>query len=340
MSALSRLDSNVIPDSDEIRLFAKVRNEAERLPFFFSYYRTLGVDRFFIIDNGSTDGTLEYLRQLSDCHTFFTTDKMSNARAGIDWIQPLLNQFGQNRWCIVVDADELLVYPDSEIVPLPAFCRALDRVNADAFPCYMLDMYPDGNIDEIKYSPGQSFIEACPFFDATGYHRFARKGKGPVVGPVIMGGPRVRMFYPELLDRRLRTRIKRRILTYCGIILPKLKPPAPINLNKIPLVRWNGKMQFGPSAHDISYARLADGLGALLHFKFLGRFSDQVKEEFKRKAYLGGYDYEAYYKRVSHQQPIIFKCDSSLAFKGTRQLLELGLINEISPPNGQQRAIA
>ena len=51
MTPLSRLDHNLIPDLDEIRLFAKVRNEAKRLPFFLCYYRALGVDRFFIIDN-------------------------------------------------------------------------------------------------------------------------------------------------------------------------------------------------------------------------------------------------------------------------------------------------
>ena len=46
MSSILRLDRNVIPGSDETRLFAKVRNEARRLPFFLSYYRRLGVNRF------------------------------------------------------------------------------------------------------------------------------------------------------------------------------------------------------------------------------------------------------------------------------------------------------
>jgi hypothetical protein len=326
MTALIRLDRNPIPDSDEIRLFAKVRNEAKKLPFFLSYYRALGVNRFFIIDNGSNDGTVELLSQASDCHTFITTEKLINARAGMDWIQPLLNQYGRNRWCIVADADELLVYPDSETVALSAFCHALDRLNADAFFCILLDMYPNGNINEIQYNPGQPFLEVCPFFDQNGYRwLFGRQE----VAPVVHGGPRIRVFYPELLDRRLRTRIKRRILTYCGLLYPLLKPATPFPINKVPLVRWNERMSFGDAAHDISSANLAKGHGVLLHFKFLDDFSGRVREELKRKAYLGAEDYQKYSEGIHADRPINFMCDMSLRYTGTRQLLDLGLTKEL-----------
>lgn len=49
MSELRKLDTNPIPDVDEIRLFAKVRNEAAKIPFFVSYYRDLGISRFSLL---------------------------------------------------------------------------------------------------------------------------------------------------------------------------------------------------------------------------------------------------------------------------------------------------
>jgi len=42
---------------DTVILICVVRNERVRLPYFFRYYRRLGITHFIIIDNGSVDGT-------------------------------------------------------------------------------------------------------------------------------------------------------------------------------------------------------------------------------------------------------------------------------------------
>ena len=57
---MERLDNLAIPDrADEIRCFFCGRNEARRLPEFLEYHRRLGVERFFFVDNGSTDESVE-----------------------------------------------------------------------------------------------------------------------------------------------------------------------------------------------------------------------------------------------------------------------------------------
>ena len=58
--------------ANEIRLFAKCRNESARLGAFFDHYRGLGVDRFFIVDNDSTDGSLDTSRASPTCVYFAT----------------------------------------------------------------------------------------------------------------------------------------------------------------------------------------------------------------------------------------------------------------------------
>src|SRR5215467_4619488 len=109
---LLRIDSHRIrKDQSEIRLFMTARNEILRLPHTIDHYRKIGVARFFVIDNGSTDGSIEFLRAQPDCHVFVTHDSFKDSRGGADWQNALLDQYGMNHWCLAVDADEWLVYP-------------------------------------------------------------------------------------------------------------------------------------------------------------------------------------------------------------------------------------
>jgi hypothetical protein len=321
---LTRLDQNPIPQADEIRLFVKVRNEAARMPYFLTYYRRLGVDRFFVVDNGSSDATLEHC-QGPDCHTFFASGRMSDARGGIDWLQPLLEQYGQDRWCLVADADELLVYPRCEQISLPEYCRALEDSGATALSCLMVDMYPAANIEDVSYSAGQSFLDVSPFFDRDGYRvrSFCNEGLD------IVGGPRLRVFYPEFLDRRIHKRILRRLRHYCATALPRLAPTSPPLLGKVPLVKWNRGMSFDVAAHRLSGARMARTVGALMHFKFAGHFHARVREELTRRAYFDqGREYQRYAQRMREFTGVNFMCDLSVRYTGSQQLLELGLIGD------------
>src|SRR5690349_8804254 len=127
-SDITRLDTQDIPDDlSEIRLFAVMKNESLRVPYFLRYYRRLGVKRFFIIDNDSDDGMTEYLLQQSDCAVFHTKGSYAHSRAGLAWLNPLMDRFGADRWVILADADELFVYPGSEGKPLHQLCDWLDR---------------------------------------------------------------------------------------------------------------------------------------------------------------------------------------------------------------------
>ena len=60
--SLQRLDNNNFDiGPSEIIAFGCFRNEKLRLPYLLEYHKNLGVNRFFIIDNASTDGTVDYL---------------------------------------------------------------------------------------------------------------------------------------------------------------------------------------------------------------------------------------------------------------------------------------
>ena len=47
---------------NDVLLVCTMRNEKIRLPYFLEYYRALGINHFLFVDNGSDDGSADYLR--------------------------------------------------------------------------------------------------------------------------------------------------------------------------------------------------------------------------------------------------------------------------------------
>ena len=133
---LTRIDHRPIADNrQEIRAFMMVWNESIRLQSTLKHYRELGVDRFFVIDLGSTDGTLDLLATEPDLHVFTTT-----GNAELAYLNALLDAYGAGHWSLTVDADELFIYPHYEELELPLFCRYLSHVGSQAVACLSLDM--------------------------------------------------------------------------------------------------------------------------------------------------------------------------------------------------------
>ena len=117
---LLRLDNRPIGDDrDEIRAFMTVRDEMLRLPQNLNHHRSIGVTRFFVVDNGSTDGSREFLLAQPDCHLFLTHNSYAESRYGLEWQHAVLDEYGTNHWCLIIDADEWFIYPGYERKPLP-----------------------------------------------------------------------------------------------------------------------------------------------------------------------------------------------------------------------------
>ena len=111
---------------DAILAFVTIRNEMLRLPHFLDYYRKLGVSHFLIVDNASMDGTAEFLADQPDVSLWTTSHSYKLSRFGMDWLGWLQWQYGQDHWCLTVDADELLVYSQCDSRDL----RALTTMTA------------------------------------------------------------------------------------------------------------------------------------------------------------------------------------------------------------------
>jgi hypothetical protein len=313
-SYLCRYDLTSVADrtgqirSDAILLLSTVRNERVRLPYFLGYYRDLGINHFLIVDNGSTDGTREYLARQPDVSLWDTKASYRRSRFGLDWLTRLQRVYCDNHWCLTVDADEFLVYPFCETRPLRAMTDWLDASGVRTFSAMLVDMYPKGDLTAQPYREGQNPLEIAQWFDS-GNYSVSRNG---TYGNLwIQGGPRARAYFADT---------------------PKAAPA----LNKIPLVKWQKSYAYVSSTHML----LPRGLnlvydewggekasGCLLHTKFLDTLTIKAEEEMQRgEHYANSREYQAYRDGLA-EQPDLW-CKWSEKYINWRQLEILGLMSK------------
>jgi len=333
---LNNSNTRPVPEvQDEIRLFCVVQNEALRLPAFFAHYRKLGASRFFVIDNHSTDETAAFLAAQPDAHVFYTAGSFAAAHSGIDWVNSLLNVYGIGHWCVIADADELLVYPDCEIRVLPEFCAELGRSGARAMQTIMLDMYSDQPMTKLAYQAGQDLLAACPYFDRD--YQFVPRLGLPVCQPFPptepLGGPRARLFFPKQYHatplQRLWAKILFRALKpladYGWLAGQYVPHPAP-QMFKIPLIHW----QSGDTMitnHRVNRMPLATTTGALLHFKYLQDFSNRMIAAITHgQHYHGSSEYQYYGALLQKNPNITFMYEGSTRYHSSADLLAAGLM--------------
>ncbi|MGG5823773.1 glycosyltransferase family 2 protein [Falsiroseomonas sp. HW251] len=332
-----RRDERPVPDAaSEIRLFGVLRDEKLRLPYFLDYYRKLGVTRFLLIDNMSRDGSGEFLLQQPDCHVFFTEGSYLQSRAGVTWLNSLLDTFGLSHWIVLADIDELLVYPDCEQADLPRFCAWLDRAGHEAMYALLLDMYSKQPMRDLRYEQGEDFRQACPYHDGTYYlvRRFGFPNPGSAFPPFEhIGGPRLRLCFAEQLTPalwpRLRPKVERRALAVAhmlGLLRGRQPPNVATQAFKVPLVKWKAGNAFVTS-HRLNPVKLAPVTGALLHFKYFQDFSRRIEDALESGEHYGGsVEYRRYAELLAADPTLSLADAGSVAYASSQGLVERGLI--------------
>ena len=277
---------------DDILLFLTVFNGIEYVDWFLSYYRQLGVNHFFITDNGSTDGTFERLRREDDVTLFQNLGSFSAAACGVFWVNYLMRRYGVGHWCFHVDMDEAFVFPRMEEgAQLSDLIAYLDANGFEAVPSLMLDIYPK----HLGVPESNDRFSSSIYIDRD---YFSMPCELPPY-QFIQGG--------------LRSRISGRSLM----------------MTKSPLIKMSADTAYLVNNHQHTHLRMADMSAALLHYKFVGDLMGRVDEAIDREEhFMGARFYKSLRNPLSKGDASDgFVSEYSVIYEGPSQLCSLGLIH-------------
>jgi len=235
------------------------------------YYRSIGFAGFVFVDNASTDDTLALLEAQDDVVVHVTDASYAAASSGVDWQQVLLREFARDRWALVVDADEQLVFPGDREKGIRALIDRAESRGDAAVMAPLVDVYPAGPLSQAVYRPGQPFLSVADRFDGpdTHYLRVVQRDcETPHVE--VRGGLRLRVMGFELDESPLLTKF-------------------PLARRSHGMAIENAHLLHPPACHDTGT------FGALLHFKYFHDFPERARWGVSiGEHWRDGYEYRKY----------------------------------------------
>ena len=300
-----------MPDFLNPIVISVIKDEFDRLADFFRHYRLLGVERFVVIDNGSTDGSREFLLAQPDTDVIFHPAKFDwMLKQG--WINSVVRSYGYGRWYICADADEHVVFEGSGERTFRDLAAEMEHRNVRRVRGLLVDMYCNGALLNSKYPPHGRLIESYPYFDKDTY----KEELGPEVF-LVTGGPRLRVFGAS----------------------PGTPGPQ---LTKYPLFRINqneamiNPHHFWPYMDNFSSQRV---LG-ILHYKFLPDAVDRIRKSVQEKNYWkDSVECKSYLTALDNDPDISLFSDCSIRYESPDDLVRAGVIQPIGWPDGARPAV-
>ncbi|HEX7761340.1 MAG TPA: glycosyltransferase family 2 protein [Caulobacteraceae bacterium] len=274
----------------EPRVITPVRDELALLPHFLRHHRQLGLAHFIMIDNGSVDGTTQYLLEQPDCAVFYTEESFRDAAFGMDWVNRILADERYEGWLIYLDADEHLAYRAMESTPIAAFLAHLGEEGADTVFGAMIDMYPDGDFLGLRVTGDGPLHASMPWFDADYVFRpWPRRPWDPPTTEFrlqVLGGPRCRLLSRLKIERRrgfvhytIANQVDRFVDAAPLAWMPVIARVWPVEMpaqHKKPINYVRPGFRY-TNSHSCTNAALAGETVALLHFKFCHELQQRVR---------------------------------------------------------------
>ena len=294
-------------EPDELVVVCLVRDGRPYVKSFVEHYRSLGVKHLFFLDNNSTDGTVEALKNYEN--TTVLRSKLPFKEYDVPFKQYLIGRFGRkDRWCLCADMDELFDYPYSDVIGLGSLLGYLSGNSYTAVVAQMLDMFPEeplsGREGTLEDEP---LKERHRFYDISNLKRVSIKKN------------------PRLRNNTLQSD---EIETFRNGIDNTVFGTEPLR-TKFPLVFTDGTIKpFDRSSHWVDNAKIADISCVLLHYKFLDgyfhkRTVQAVQEENHYKNSRGA---KKHLEILDKNPALQLKRETARELRGVNDLVENGFL--------------
>ena len=275
-------------EADDLLVITVVRNGAPWLHSFFDHYTRLGVSHFLVLDNGSTDGTIEFLKRRRGVTLLCTSLRYSSHENLMK--RYLARTYSRGKWNLFVDVDELFDYPCSSLLDLRGLLKYLRHHGYTAVVAQMLDMFSNEPLTRQAWAQGDSLRDYYRHFDISNIEKTPYEFAGPLGSPIHnhSGGIRKTVF---------------------GTTNGLTKAPLTFLVDKLEtFIQW----------HHTRNGNVADISCVLLHYPFLPNFVAKVEEAARTGRYGPATtdEYRAYWKGTSVADRHIPSSRHGAAFRG------------------------
>lgn len=281
-------------------LLCVVKNDLEKVKLQIEYHRKIGVRHFAYIDNLSQDGTFEWLKEQSDVSLFSVSEKF-HITVKDAWKKQVTDLLGYDKWYLILDSDELFIYPGIEEKNINKYIDFLEYKKIKSTFSPMIDMYSDKKLFGRDVSPGGIMEEYC-FFDTDSYVKIKNGARYNV-----RGGPRARLFSTKSnpfycgLGKYALTKVREDMIIFAHFNLPY-------------------KYNFGTKG----------AIAFLLHYKFLMQDSVKYMDHIKSGVMSSGgsSEYKVYMQLYEKNPELTFFYENAQKLNNSMDLMKINLIDE------------
>lgn len=290
-------------DEEELVVLCLVRNGAPWLHAFIRHYQRLGAKHIILLDNGSTDDSINIATSYDGVSIFSTTLPFAQYKIALKrW---LVKRFGRGGWSLVCDVDELFDYPFSGVLDLPSFLRYLNHRGYTAVVAQMLDVFSAEPLAAVQGRTEEDIEEVYRFYDITNITK-------------TRDAHWVR-------SNRMDTDA---LASHSGGIRSSAFGVNRSKLTKHPLIRWDRDLNVFPhNEHFVTNASLADVTGVLRHYKFIGAFYEQMRDAIRQGQYFkGSKTYRQYHTACVQHPDLCLHGPTAREFHRPEDFLESGFL--------------